>query len=206
MDFSTGKADIIQINKFLSALIVGLPTDPQVDFGKKNYGAPTEGQKIGKASILAAIFENSTEIDSGETENTFRTQPELLLEKESVLRAFKQGRDMFVYTTRRILIIDTKGVSGKSVRYKTVPYKWIQGYEFETHGNFDGDAEIYSFANVTKVGSENMPRQADVTVTKQSILVKNFDIYEMGKLFTDQILFGEKYENKCEAETDIVVG
>jgi len=206
MDFRTGKADIIQINKFLSALIVGLPTDAQVELGEKDYGAPTEAQKIGVGSITAAFFQNSSEIDSKEIETRFRTKPKLLLDEEFVLRAFEQGRDMYVYTTRRIIIVDTKGINGKSVRYKTVPYKWITGYEFETHGNFDGDAEIYSYADVTKVESFDMPRRADVTVTKQSILVKNFDIYEMGKLFTEQLLFGNKYEFKYEAETDIVVG
>ena len=35
MDFRTGKADIQQINRFLSALIIGKPTDKKVDLYRK---------------------------------------------------------------------------------------------------------------------------------------------------------------------------
>jgi len=37
MDFRAGKTDIMQIQKFLSGFIVGLPTDSKLVFGPKDY-------------------------------------------------------------------------------------------------------------------------------------------------------------------------
>jgi len=43
-------------------------------------------------------------------------------------------------------------------------------------------------ADVTKVKQVGMSRVVDIAVAKQIILVKNVDIYEMGELFTEQIV------------------
>jgi hypothetical protein len=193
MDFRTGKADIIQINKFLAAMLIGLPTDPKVDMGNKDYVHQAETDVAGAASLWAAFFDNSKETDATEMDAIFRTNPKLLLDEEKVIRAFKQARDMFVYTTRRIIFVDAKGLSGKRVKYKSIPYRFVKGFEFETAGHLDRDAEIYAHTSIANVVSTAYPRIVPSLVTKQSILVKHFDIYEMGKLFTDHVLFGEEY-------------
>jgi hypothetical protein len=40
---------------------------------------------------------------------------------ESIEAAFKCGRDMFLISTKRIIIIDKQGITGKSVEYKSYP-------------------------------------------------------------------------------------
>lgn len=117
IDFRTGKCDIAQINYFLSALIVGLPTDKKFDLGRKNYNSGNrEANPLKKGSF--GILGNSWEIDSLEIEGKLRTDPCLLLDEEKVLRAFQSGRDIDVYTDRRLIIIDTQGMTGKRVKYK----------------------------------------------------------------------------------------
>jgi hypothetical protein len=194
MDFRSGKADIIQINKFLAAMLIGLPTDPKVDMGNKDYTSQADGKVAGGASLAAAFFDNSKETEALEMETILRTNPKLLLDEEKVIRAFKQARDMFIYTTRRIIFVDTKGLSGKRVKYKSIPYKWVKGFEIETAGHLDRDAEIYVYTGIADVEQEEYPRIVPSLKTKQSILVKNFDIYEMHKLFTDHVLFGAEYK------------
>jgi hypothetical protein len=190
MDFRTGKADIAQINKFLSALIIGLPTDAKVDFGPKNYESGNqERNPISGGSF--GLLNNSHEIDAGEIEAKLRTDPALLLDEEKVLRAFQCARDVDVYTNRRMIIIDTKGLTGKRVKYKSIPFKFIKGFEFETAGHMDRDAEIYLYTDIADVQSGDCPRVVPCLRTKQSLLVKKIDIYEIGKIFTDHLLFGE---------------
>jgi hypothetical protein len=189
MDFRTGKADIMQIQKLLSTVVCGLPNDPHVNFGPKNYGN-AKAKPVTANSFAAAFFDNSKEVDAAEMNTVLHSDPPLLLEEETVLRAFKQARDMFIYTDRRMIIIDTKGLSGKRTKYKSVPYKHMDGFEIETAGHLDRDAEIYLHCNITNVDT-----------IKQSILVKHTDIYDMHKLCTDHTLFGAKYEE----EPDIIV-
>lgn len=203
MDFRSGKTDIMQIQKLLTGFIVGLPTDSKIVFGPKNYGNH-EKQAVGLNSIAAGFFDNSTEIESSELDAKLHFDVPMLLEEEKILRAFRQARDLFVYTNRRFLIVDTKGLTGQRVKYKTIPYKHVDGFEFETAGHLDRDAEVYAYTTITHIHHRGIPRVVDVLRTKQSILVKNTDIYEIGKLLLDHTVFGEKPKEEVEPEIEIV--
>jgi hypothetical protein len=191
MDFRSGKTDIMQIQKLLSAFIVGRDSDSTIVFGPKDY-SNHERNAVGWNSLAAGFFNNSKEIEAEEINVKLHSDIPLLLEEEKVLRAFRQARDMFVYTNRRYLIIDTKGLSGQRVKYKSVPYKYIHGFEFETCGHLDKDAEVYTYTSISKIFNDGIPRSVDLLTTKQSILVKNTDIYEIGKLLADHTIFDEK--------------
>jgi hypothetical protein len=201
MDFRTGKADIAQINRFLSALIIGLPTDKKVDLGKKDYGSGNQ-EKNPMDSGSFGLLDNSWEIDASKIEEKLRSDPCLLLDEENVLRAFQSGRDIDVYTNRRMIVIDTKGVTGKRVKYKSIPLNRIHGFEFETAGHLDRDAEIYLYTDIAKIESKAFPRVVPCLRTKQSLLVKHTNIYEIGQIFTNHILFGEE-EYAEEPEIDM---
>lgn len=99
----------------------------------------------------------------------------------------------------------TKGLSGKSVKYKSIPYKHIDGFEFETCGAFlDNDAEIYAYTTISNIRSLGIPRVVGLLTTKQSVLVKHTDIYELGKLFVDHTIFQEqKKDDIVELEIEV---
>ena len=169
---------------------MGVPTDPKMVFSKKNYGKH-DRDAVGMDSLKAAFFDHSKEVDTIEIDARFHSEIPLLLEEEKVLRAFSQARDMFLYTDRRFIIVDRQGVSGQSVKYKTIPYRHMTGFEFETAGHLDRDAEIYTYSNTTDQRLQNSPRSVGQLVTKQSILVKTTDIYEIGQLILDHTLFSK---------------
>ena len=191
MDFRSGKTDIMQIQRLLSCFVIGLPSDEKVVFGPKNL-QNHERAPIRINSVAAAFFDNSKEVDADEIDDKYHNAIPILLEDEQVFRAFRQARDMFVYTNRRFLIVDTKGLSGQRVKYKTVPYRYIKAWKFETAGNLDRDAEIYLYTTVSQIVNNGIPRSVGLLMTKQSILVKHTNIYEMGRLMVDFVLFGEK--------------
>jgi hypothetical protein len=188
LDFRQGKTDIMQLQQMLSAMVVGKPDDPKLVFKPKDYG--THEKNKFKLGHMMAI--RSKEIDPDELEAKFRVQVPMLLENEKILRAFEQGRDMFIWTDRRYIDIDTKGMSGQKVKYKSIPYGNVGVFEFETAGNMDKDAEIYMFTDVSKDGGFGPPRYCGLLRTKQSIHIKTTDIYEMGYLAMEKTVTAEK--------------
>jgi hypothetical protein len=84
---------------------------------------------LGHASDMSAE-EVSVELDG------------MLLPDEPVKVAFKVLRDVFVFTDRRMILVDKQGLTGRKVEYLTVPYRAITSYSIENAGTFDMDSEL----------------------------------------------------------------
>ncbi len=89
--------------------------------------------------MLQGIFGNSTEVDSKEVQADLNA---ILVEGEKVYRAFKIVRDLFIFTDKRLILIDKQGITGKKAEYHSIPYKSISHFSVETAGTFDLDAEM----------------------------------------------------------------
>ena len=89
--------------------------------------------------MLQGLFGNSTEINSKEVQADLNA---ILIEGEVVQRAFKIIRDLFVFTDKRLILIDKQGITGKKAEYHSIPYKSISHFSVETAGTFDMDAEM----------------------------------------------------------------
>lgn len=66
----------------------------------------------------------------------------ILIQNEKVEQAYKIIRDLIVFTSRRLILIDKQGLTGKKVEYHSIPYKSITHFSVETAGHFDLDAEL----------------------------------------------------------------
>jgi hypothetical protein len=66
----------------------------------------------------------------------------LLAEGEQVHTAYQLVRDAFLFTDRRLILVDKQGVTGRKVSYHSVPYRAITHFTVETAGMFDLDAEL----------------------------------------------------------------
>jgi len=49
---------------------------------------------------------------------------------------------MFIFTNKRLILVDKQGLTGKKIEYHSIPYKSITHFSIETAGNFDLDAEL----------------------------------------------------------------
>ena len=99
----------------------------------------------------------------------------LLAETEKIELGFKLFRDVFMFTDRRLLLIDVQGLTGSKVEYKSLPYKSISRYSLETAGTFDLDAELKIW-----ISSEDSP-----SVSKK--FNKSIDVYEVQKYLTVKV-------------------
>lgn len=66
----------------------------------------------------------------------------ILVEGERLLGSYKGIRDGVVFTDKRIIALNVKGITGKKRDYTSLPYSKIAAYSVETAGVFDLDAEL----------------------------------------------------------------
>jgi len=90
-------------------------------------------------NMFNALLGNASELDVQKLENEFAN---IIIDGEQIERAFKIFRDLFVFTNKRLILVDKQGFTGKKVEYHSYPYKSITHFAVETAGNFDTDAEI----------------------------------------------------------------
>lgn len=74
----------------------------------------------------------------------------LFIDGETLLGVYQSVRDQIVFTNKRIISIDVKGVTGKQKEFYIMPYSKIQYFGIQTPGFFEliPDAELtLVFAN-----------------------------------------------------------
>ena len=67
---------------------------------------------------------------------------ELMVPGEQPVAAFKTLRDSAVFTTKRLIVRDAQGMTGKKVEVYSLPYSAINMWSSENAGTFDLDGEI----------------------------------------------------------------
>lgn len=89
--------------------------------------------------VFSGLFGNASEIDVQELEREFSA---IMVDGEQIDKAFKILRDLFVFTNRRLVLVDRQGATGKKAEYHSIPYRAITHFLVETAGHFDADAEM----------------------------------------------------------------
>ncbi len=123
--------------------------------------------------LFNKILGNASEVSS---EKLTETYSRLLIENEEVELGFKLFRDVFMFTNKRLILIDVQGVTGSKAEYKSLPYKHISRFSLETAGTFDLDAELKIW-----ISSENTP-----TVSKK--FNKSIDVYAVQRLLAEKVM------------------
>jgi hypothetical protein len=89
--------------------------------------------------IIDGLLGNATEVDLDELDEGFAP---ILAESESIQLGYKVLRDLFIFTNRRLILVEKQGLTAKRVLYRSIPYLSISYFEVETTGYFDKDAEL----------------------------------------------------------------
>ena len=99
----------------------------------------------------------------------------LLTEDELFQAGFKVIRDTFIFTDKRLILVDVQGLTGKKQEYLSVPYNKITKFSIETAGHLDLDAELKLW-----IGSEHTPLERTFN--------KKVDIYELQRVLARFVL------------------
>lgn len=89
-------------------------------------------------------FENAKFIKLRRVPNSsFESMVEpILITGETPVFSYQGIRDGIVFTNKRVIVINVKGVTGKQKLFASLPYNKIQLYSIETAGVFDIDSEL----------------------------------------------------------------
>lgn len=122
--------------------------------------------------LLDGLIGNASKIDSAQIQQEFS---KILAPGETVEHAYKLIRDYFVFTDKRLVLVDKQGLTGNKVEYHSIPYKSITHFSIETAGTFDLEAEL-------KIWISGAPGPFQKTFNKQ------LSIYEVQSVLAAYVL------------------
>ncbi|PPK93019.1 MULTISPECIES: PH domain-containing protein [Nonlabens] len=121
--------------------------------------------------LFDKILGNAGEV---EHDKLMKEYGHLLINEEVIEMGFILMRDVFMFTSRRLILIDKQGLTGKKIEMKSMPYKSVSRFSLETAGTFDLDAELKIW-----ISSENLP-----SVSKK--FSKGVDVYKVQRLLASK--------------------
>ena len=123
--------------------------------------------------LLNKILGNASEVSN---EKLGEKYGQLLIQGEEIELGFKLIRDTYIFTTKRLILIDKQGLTGSKVEYMSLPYKSISRFSLETSGTFDLDAELKIW-----ISSANTP-----AISKR--FNKSVNIYKVQQYLAEKVL------------------
>lgn len=122
------------------------------------------------------IFSGETnKAASSETKKFHSAYSQILVDGEIIEAGYVVIRDTFLFTNKRMILIEIQGVSGKQMEYLSIPYANIMKFSVQTGGNFDLNAELKIW-----IGSETIPLEKKFN--------EDVSIYEVQKVLAHHVL------------------
>ena len=116
--------------------------------------------------LLGGLMGNASEVDGDKLQKELA---DILVAGESVDSAYKVLRDTFVFTNKRLILIDRQGITGKKVEYLSVPYKSMVSFAVETAGTFDMDSELKIWISGQGVLQKTFSKGSNIVKVQQSL-------------------------------------
>lgn len=138
--FLKDQADVFQIQSYLCGKVMGTAPGPERLFAEQPPIAEKPPDATG--DVFAWLGNDAAQVDATEIDRQLHTEPAILQQDEHIELAFKVGRDTTLMSTKRLIMVDVKGMSGAKIEYLSIPYESIRAFAIETAGSWDADASI----------------------------------------------------------------
>jgi hypothetical protein len=123
--------------------------------------------------LFSALLGNAGAVNQ---ETLIKEYGKLLIEGEAIELGFKLIRDTFIFTNKRLILVEKQGITGSKIEYKSIAYKSISRFSIETAGTFDLEAELKIW-----VSSESNP-----SIVKQ--FNKSVNVYDVQTVLAHHVL------------------
>jgi len=123
--------------------------------------------------LFSALLGNAGAVNQ---ETLVKEYGKLLITGEEIELGFKLIRDTFIFTNKRLILIEKQGLTGSKIEYKSITYKSISRFSIETAGTFDLEAELKIW-----VSSEANP-----SIVKQ--FNKSVNVYDVQNVLAHHVL------------------
>lgn len=88
--------------------------------------------------LFNAILGNASEVNLDDIKKEFEP---IIIEGENIEKAYKVIKDMFIFTNKRLILVE-KQLVGTKVDYLSIPYGNVIKFSKESAGLLDLDAEL----------------------------------------------------------------
>jgi len=181
IDFSRGRSDILALNAFVSAQVIGA-ADGTSTVAREVLPEQPEGP-IGE--FFSWLGDNFHQISAEDATAKFTDNPPILLGDETVEIAFKCGADFWMATTKRWIKVDVSRSDSSRVVYESVPLSCVPCFDVTTAASnpFDNDAEIGLLTDVGSWGFDVKKDQGDImavyTVMNKKCVIDRLQRYSV---------------------------
>lgn len=110
-------------------------------------------------SLLGSLLGNASEVSVQSVQAEFEP---VLVDGERVEQAYKLIRDMFVFTNKRLIMVDKQGLTGSKSEFKSIPYSSIKVFSKESAGLLDLDAELKIWLHGGELILKTFNRSVDI--------------------------------------------
>lgn len=124
-------------------------------------------------SLFSSLMGNAGAVDKEKLKLEYA---QLLSANEHIEIGFKLLRDTFIFTDKRLILVNKQGLTGRKTEYLSIIYKSISRFSVETAGTFDLDAELKIW-----ISSEQQP-----SVARR--FNKSVNVYEVQQLLATHVL------------------
>ncbi|MBR3678395.1 MAG: PH domain-containing protein [Alistipes sp.] len=90
-------------------------------------------------SLFDKLMGNASAVNLADLTTEFSA---ILIEDETIESAFAVFRDKWVFTNKRLILLNIQGVTGSKREYLTIPYRSVDRFSIETAGTLDDDCEM----------------------------------------------------------------
>jgi len=123
--------------------------------------------------LFSALLGNAGAVSQEELQKKYG---ELLTTGEELELGFKLVRDTFIFTNKRLILVDIQGITGSKTEYTSIAYKSISRFSIETAGTFELDAELKIW-----ISSEALP-----SIQKQ--FNTSVNVYDVQRVLAHHVL------------------
>ena len=122
--------------------------------------------------IFTGVAKNSGSVESKKFHSDYG---QLLVDGEIIEAGYVVQRDTFLFTNKRLILVDIQGISGQQIEYLSIPYGNITRFSVQTGGSFDLNAELKLW-----IGSDTIPLEKKFN--------KDLSVYDVQKVLASHIL------------------
>lgn len=112
---------------------------------------------------------------SSEAKKLHAAYSQLLTDGEIIEAGYHVFRDTFLFTNKRLIVIEIQGISGRQIGYVSIPYSRIMKFCVKTSGSFELDAELQIW-----IGNDTIPFEKKFN--------QDVNVYEVQKVLASRVL------------------
>lgn len=123
-------------------------------------------------SVFDGLMGHASEVNISEVHKEYAP---ILAKNETIEKAYRLIRDMFIFTNKRLILVDKQGLTGRKVEYHSIPYRTITHFSVETAGHLELDANL-------KIWISGNPAPLE------KLFNKNLNIYALQSVLAEYVL------------------